>query len=546
MNFLENFSRIGFRKFNNLTNRIDWYLKVKRDKKFVTTILRFLKNNVKLRYDSPVVIIWELGGLEAILRRNLAVSFALNLRGYRTHFIICDGFSKACIQNEIGKQKTDCKLCYTSMVNCLNKFELDYSIGSSYLDESLVKKFEKIANSINISEIKHYKYLDIPVGEYALSSIIRYKKGYPADYDNYEDEAYRNYFYASLVNAYVASEVFKKKKPFGVYSSHGYYVDYAAPVFLAKKHKINSLFWSSGYANCYYYYSPKSEKKLILRNISEFEWKKRKEKDLTRVEDDKLDKFFSGRYIDKSHFDTCFFDDYENKNSLKKKLKINNNYPIACLFTHVYWDAGIDFPAMIFNDSYEWVVESIKRMNKIENVNWLVKIHPFEYRIESNYSVLDEIKKKVSFIAPHIKILDSKLTLNTQSLFNLIDIGITIWGTIGIELPLFGKPVILAGESHFSDKGFSIDVKTREEYFHILSNISSIKPLSREQIDLARKYVYSYFFERQLPANLGILDKNHNIDLNKLDKLLPGKNIYLDKICDAIISGKDVIVDKEF
>ena len=533
--------------FKKIAKRVNWYFKNKKDKDFIKTVLKFLNHNVNLKPDSPVVIFWELGGLEAILRRNLSVAFALNLRGYRTHFIVCDGFSKTCVQNEIFKLKANCKSCCASMVNCLNKYKLDYSLGSSYLSESAIKEFESLANSIKLSEIKTYKYLQMPVGEYALSSILRYKRGYPADIDfcGDEDVVYRKYFYASLVNAYVANEVFKKHEPFGIYSSHGYYVDYSAPMFLAKKKKKKCLFWSSGYANSHYYYTSKNEKKLIIRTLSDLEWKKRKEKDLSKEENERLDRFFYNRYFDNKHFDTCFFDKCEDKSALKKRLKINNDYPIVCLFAHVNWDVCIDFPAMIFEDSYEWVIESIKKMNKVQDVNWLIKIHPFEYKAESNYGVLDEIKKKISVIAPNVFILDAKSKINTYSLFKLIDVGITIWGTIGMELPLHGKPVLLAGESHYSDKEFSIEAKTKKQYFDFMENISLIKPLNKEQIGLARKYAHSYFFERQLPSDLGVLDNNHNINLDKLDKLLPRKNIFLDKICDAIIYGKDVVLDKE-
>lgn len=36
-----------------------------------------------------------------------------------------------------------------------------------------------------------------------------------------------------------------------------------------------------------------------------------------------------------------------------------------------------------------------------------------------------------------------------------------------------------------------------------------------------------------------------NIDVNKLNDLLPGNNIIIDAICNSIINGKDVILDEK-
>ncbi|MBK6878881.1 MAG: hypothetical protein IPG99_21210 [Ignavibacteria bacterium] len=65
---------------------------------------KFLQKHSKANQDSPLVLIWELGGFAHILRKNAIISAALNIRGYRTHFIICDGTSEACIQRGIEQE----------------------------------------------------------------------------------------------------------------------------------------------------------------------------------------------------------------------------------------------------------------------------------------------------------------------------------------------------------------------------------------------------------------------------------------------------------
>src|SRR5262249_44702094 len=87
--------------------------------------------------------------------------------------------------------------------------------------------------------------------------------------------------------------------------------------------------------------------------------------------------------------------------------------------------------------------------------------------------------------------------INTQSLFPLIDYGLTVRGTIGLELPCFGIPVLLAGTGRYSGKGFTIDPETREEYLKQLMSLHEVAPLSDEIVQMARKHAYALFRLRQ-------------------------------------------------
>ena len=76
--------------------RISEYLRNRNKLKY--RFYKFHQNHSKADQNSPTVLIWELGGFAHILRKNAIISAALNFRGYRTHFIVCDGTPLACIQ----------------------------------------------------------------------------------------------------------------------------------------------------------------------------------------------------------------------------------------------------------------------------------------------------------------------------------------------------------------------------------------------------------------------------------------------------------------
>ena len=542
MNFLRRRLIYSFKRLNYFFVRF-------KERYFRYRVLKFLNKHSACNKNLGMVLMWEFGGFELMFRRDAIISLALNLRGYCTHFVLCDGISSACVLREVhGKNfkewPSSCKNCLKAMVRIAEKYGVNYSVASDYIDRNTSKKLKEIANCIDIKDIKTYCYLGIRVGEYALASFMRYKKGYPFDFfveDN--DIIYREYFYASLVNTYVANQAINKHNPLSIHTSHGLYVDFSSPVFLGVKKDIHSVCWTSGFLkNTHYYSSPKNEGTLLLRGISNLEWKKRKLKILDKKGEDRLNRFLADRYFERKTVDTKLFDKPADVSDIKKELGIDNDNPIVCLFSHVNWDGCIDFSSRVFEDSYEWVIESVKKMSKISGVNWLIKIHPWEFGLKTYYGVKDEIKRKFSCLPSNVKILESDSKINSYGIYQLIDVGITIVGTIGVELPLFGKPVIVLGEAHFSNKGFSLDMKTKEEYFWFLENVKDLKPLSSEQIKLAHQYAYSYFIERQIPLNF--LNDNYEIGLGGLKGLLAGNNWIVDKICEGIVFRKDIILDE--
>ena len=119
-------------------------------------------------------------------------------------------------------------------------------------------------------------------------------------------------------------------------------------------------------------------------------------------------------------------------------------------------------------------------------------------------------------------------------------------GTVGVELPARGIPVIVGERSHYAGKGFTYDGFTRERYLELLHEVGEIPLLTEEQRDLARRYAYALYFQRRIPLNMsqgrGI---NVPLDLKKLDLLFPGNDVVMDMICDRIMNGGEYILDDE-
>lgn len=218
--------------------------------------------------------------------------------------------------------------------------------------------------------------------------------------------------------------------------------------------------------------------------------------------DNKVNNFIQNRFSASGRQDDLNIIEAYGKDKIKLSKKdfidqfaIDPNYPTVCIMSHVFADAPHSNSTMLFDDYYDWLAETLKHIKKVKNVNWLVKPHPANKYYNSKESAEDLYH---SLIKEEDNITLLPGNLNTNSLFGVIDIIVTVAGTAGMEFACVGIPSILAGESPYSGHGFTIDPKTKSSYFNMLTEVEQIKPLSNTQIKRAKYYFYLMYIHSRV------------------------------------------------
>jgi hypothetical protein len=83
-------------------------------------------------------------------------------------------------------------------------------------------------------------------------------------------------------------------------------------------------------------------------------------------------------------------------------------------------------------------------------------------------------------------------------------------GTIGMELPCFGIPVVTAGTGRYTGRGFTIDPATWDDYTTLLAQLGEVPRLDDETIRLARLHYYGALNLRPVPMRSFVFDYNAN------------------------------------
>jgi len=188
----------------------------------------------------------------------------------------------------------------------------------------------------------------------------------------------------------------------------------------------------------------------------------------------------------------------KSADEVREQLGLDPAKKTVVIFSHVLWDANMFFGEDLFEDQETWLVETVRAACANPRVNWLVKLHPAN-RYKTDASELnDEIAIREAFgeLPPHVRLLRPETDINTYSLFSVADAGVTIRGTVGIELPVFGIPTLTAGTGRYSGFGFTLDSSSPDQYLDRLAHAEALAPLDEETVLLAKRHAYALFHLR--------------------------------------------------
>jgi hypothetical protein len=526
--------------------------------RFRASLRRFLGHHASAAAPGTRVLIWELGNFPGIVARNGLLATALKLRGSATHTVLCDGTPVACIRRGIeqpepaGEWGRACGACAKAAADAARKYSLEFSWVGDYVPVEARRNYRELAESIGVSDLLAHSHLGAHVGRMVWSSLNRHMKGLllePGDLTAEHERILREYFYAALVNVHAANQAIETLKPRSVLTSHGVYVDYAPAMSLAFQKGIPAVSWSSAYAEGHHYFTvPKGANQLLLQGVSRpGPWQERASTPLVDAEERALEEFLHHRYFRSGARDIKVIARPEDVAALRRRLGLRPGRRAFGIFTHVNWDACFDMSSMIYPSANAWTLETVRRVASISDVDWIIRIHPGELTDGSVLSTGDILRAEFPALPDHVKVLWADSDVNSYGLYQLVDGGVTIFGTVGVELAALGKPVILAGQAHYGGKGFTLDAGNREEYASLLDRAGALQRLSEEQTALARRYAYWYFVQRQIPIRPIDLRQGHwgDLDLDRLAALLPGADHVMDAVCRNIVEGRDFILPSE-
>lgn len=175
--------------------------------------------------------------------------------------------------------------------------------------------------------------------------------------------------------------------------------------------------------------------------------------------------------------------------------------PVVLLATNVLGDS-LTLGRQVFSKSMaEWISRTVQYFAERPDVQFVIRIHPGEV-LTHGLSMVDVVKQVLPRLPEHIRLIGPKDKVNTYDLIEVADVGLVYTTTVGMEMAMYGVPVIVSGQTHYRGRGFTSDPDSWVSYFKLLGMILS-KPsahkLTRAQVESAWEYAYRFFFEYPHP-----------------------------------------------
>lgn len=362
------------------------------------------------------------------------------------------------------------------------------------------------------NELKSYRYEGVEVGKHVLSAVGRvYYRAYfdPLAEDYYP--AIRKHLESTLLKAMVMDKVISEYGIDQVLMNEPNYTDVGVSQTATLRGK------------CYIQFcSPYEENAMIFKryfhgsavnpiSISRKVWSQLQSMPISRQMEDDIQELLRDKYSGTNLFTKRIGLDApkEDRNVLIRKLNLDPSRKTAVIFSNVLWDANMFWGSDLFPDGAEqWLVETVGLALKNPNLNWIVKVHPAnvwkmrQAGVSIVYNDVEALKEKYGRLPDNFHIILPEDNINPASLFAVTDVGLTIRGTVGIELPLWGIPCVTAGTGRYSGHGFTIDPQDLASYEKTLMNLHDVDKLDRTAVDLAKRFFWGLFKGRTWRSKL--------------------------------------------
>lgn len=479
---------------------------------------------------------WYIGLNQGILAGRLQMA------GLKPHFFLCQDLP-VCNNRSVvspGNNQT-CDNCLKLSRCMVDIFGFSYDTLNDLINDDVHVEARDLTKNLAIDDIDKFKYRDMPFGEYIRVSASSYFFRGSPEHTPQALEILRGFLYGLIVLYHAYNRLFRNiSKDDILLILNGRFFWYRLAYEMAKQRGLHIVtyadFGSIGGSGKRWMFD--NEQPIAYLDLSK-SWTEWRDIPLTLAENRYLEKEF----INAAPKDPRYYPEVdEDWTSISSVIELEKHKSFDTIYTNLTWDSSAIDRDVAFRDMIDWILQTVESYQEKDNI-LLIRVHPAEDIMKLGYPsrqrVMDEIVQHFPTLSDNIRIIQPTSPISSYTLLRHSRLNIIYTSTLGLEGALHGLPMIVVGKAPFRNKGFTIDIDSHEQYWKFLSGEIVPEPLTKAQIELARRYAFLYLYRTRIPLEFYDAKKFgvKSLSFSSLDELLPGQNPYLDWLVDTLVHG---------
>lgn len=478
------------------------------------------------------------------------IGLALRLRGADARALFCDSALKACeLIHAVNFETIDrfmastvfqrCPACQRMPEDVFGGFEVPAFHLSRYLHEADYRRSLADVQDLTLPEILAYEYQGLDVGEHIRTSLHRFFLVGSLVDDDATHMVARRYLASAIQFVHGLQRLIDEWQPEVIVTVHGIYLMGGLALELGRHLGLRVAAWDLVYRRGSIRISHGETYHHELRRESWDAWENAQ---FPPDWNQQLHEYLAQRWRGGLTEDKVSYNEgaIMDRDRIARELGLDPGRRKVMLFTNVAWDGRVHVDSSLYQGPTEWVIDTIRYLADRQDLQVIVRIHPAEVK-ETAFKGLQRVDEEIAEAIPdlprNVVLILPENPINSYALADMADVVIVYSTLMGLEALLAGKPVVIAGDAMYSNKGFGLQPRTRQQYLSVLDKLSQVGPPDQQTLERVRRYGYHLFFRRWLQLPHPVYHGPEAPVAKSLADLLPGESQGLDCVCEGILHG---------
>jgi hypothetical protein len=497
------------------------------------------------------VLFFSLRGWPIHLAWETTLARALHLRGAQTLTVVCDRVLPACEpRTSVDDFDSTCERCAWKSAHILPATGLPHRRLSEFVSREEVEDFRRRTAALSLDELQAFTAGGLPIGALVGASVNRHLLQGRIEPVPEHVAAYRRFVAAGLTVQAAVARLLDAYRPAVALAMNG--VFYAEAIFLAMAQARAIPVWTYERAKKVDGLIFAKDVPVIKQDFAEL-WRQWRTRALTPEQDAALDDYLRGRASGDVGIERLWQDMRDSEAASASAsagagagASAVDGAATAVLFTNVLWDTAVYQSDIGFESMAEWVVHTVRWFAAHPQRRLIIRVHPAEVRVPfkaSRDSLATRLAAAFPSLPSNVRVVAPTDPFSSYTLLAAAAVVLAYTSTIGLEAAVGGVPTIVAGDTHYRKKGFTLDPDTAAAYAAAIDQAFAQGRMAAADTALARRYAYLYFFDQIVPFRLVHEGPRSYVTFHyrRNEELRPGGDAALDAICAALLSGAPLV-----